>query len=123
MNVILEVVFTTILHISEAKRTAETMVVGTDFLINPMPVAIIPIHAAIMAMTTVIFIACSIIAAVKPPLTRCIVFSVIPNIKKIMRLLIIIEIIVNMLTTLNFENKIFFLLIGYEKSKTGLFPE
>lgn len=90
--------------------TEETMVAGTEFLINPISTAITPIFAAIIDIITVFSATCKIIGIVKFLPTRCIKFSVIPNVKKTIKLLINIEMIVNPHTI-----KIFFLLTGYEK--------
>lgn len=51
ITVLFDVEFTTMLHIKEAMSTAETIVVEMDFLINPIPTAIIPIVAAISHST------------------------------------------------------------------------
>ncbi|WP_321009486.1 hypothetical protein, partial [Hungatella effluvii] len=59
------VAFTTILHRREAIKTADTIVVGTDFFINPMPADIMPMLAAMKDMISVISIACARIKSVK----------------------------------------------------------
>lgn len=66
---LLAVALTTTLHIKETISTAETIVVGTYFLTNPIPTAIIPMLAATRNMANVVSIACNIIENVKSSLT------------------------------------------------------
>ena len=104
--------FTTILHRREAIKTADTIVVGTDFFINPMPADIMPMLAAMKDMISVISIACARIKSVKLSFTRCINCSVRPNIRNIAMLLTVIDITVNRHTIPSFDNRIFFRLTG-----------
>ena len=62
--------FITILHINEAISTAETMVVGIDFFINPIPTAATPILAAMRDMIRVFSTTFSIMESVKSFPTR-----------------------------------------------------
>jgi len=106
----------------EQSNIAETIVVGVDLLINPIAIEIMLNPAANTVIIIVVTIAFCITSNVMLSFTKGKKVSLKPKIEYTKILQTTIEIIVNRVTIIIFETKIFSLLIGYEKRSITRFP-